>query len=149
MNILKGRRDLAARTPVGLEGARRHFLSTAEIDPRFALAYAGLADVYVLQSSYSGLSAEEILPRAEEAARKALAIDDQLAEAYPALGMVKLYRRWDWTGAEADFKRAIELRPNYATAHHWYSICFAIEGGSTKRSPRRVGRSNSIRSRRS
>jgi len=74
------------------------------------------------------MGAEEALPRAEEAARKALGIDNQLAEAYPALGMVKLYRRWDWTGAEADFKHAIELRPSYATAHHWYSILLRDQG---------------------
>jgi TolB-like protein/Flp pilus assembly protein TadD len=125
---LKGRQEWSKRTKAGLEEARRHFLSAAEIDPRLGLAYAGLADVYVLLDLYSGLRADEALPRAEEAARKALEIDDQLAEAYPSLGMVKLYRRWDWAGAEADFKRAIELRPNYATAHHWYSIVLRGKG---------------------
>ncbi len=125
---LKGRQEWATRTVAGLEAARRHFLNAADIDPRFALAYAGLADVYVLQDSYSGSRAEEALPLAEDAARKALAIDGQLAEAYPALGMVKLYARWDWAGAEADFKHAIELRPSYATAHHWYSILLRDQG---------------------
>jgi serine/threonine-protein kinase len=125
---LKGRQEWSKRTKAGLEEARRHFLNAAEIDPQLGLAYAGLADVYVLLDLYSGLRADEALPRAEEAARKALEIDDQLAEAYPALGMVKLYRRWDWAGAEADFKRAIELRPNYATAHHWYSIVLRGKG---------------------
>jgi len=125
---LKGRHEWNKRTPAGLEEARRHFLRAAEVDPQLGLAYAGLADVYVLLDQYSGLRADEILPRAEESARKALEIDDQLAEAYPALGMVKLYRRWDWAGAEADFKRAIELRPNYATAHHWYSIVLRGKG---------------------
>jgi serine/threonine protein kinase/tetratricopeptide (TPR) repeat protein len=127
---LKGRQEWATRTVTGLEAARRHFLIAADIDPRFALAYAGLADVYVLQDSYSGSRAEEALPQAEDAARNALAIDEQLAEAYPALGMVKLYARWDWAGAEADFKHAIELRPNYATAHHWYSIVLRDQGRS-------------------
>jgi serine/threonine protein kinase/tetratricopeptide (TPR) repeat protein len=125
---LKGRQEWATRTATGLEAARRNFLKAADIDPRFAQAYAGLADVYVLQDTYSGSRAEEALPLAEDAARKALAIDGRLAEAYPALGLVKLYSRWDWAGAEADFKHAIELRPNYATAHHWYSILLRDRG---------------------
>jgi serine/threonine-protein kinase len=119
---LKGRQEWSKRSLAGLEQARRYFTQATKIDPEFAPAYAGLADVYVLHDQYSGLPAGEGLPRAEEAARRALELDSQLAEAYPALGLAKLYHRWDWTGAEYDFKRAIELRPSYATAQHWYSI---------------------------
>jgi non-specific serine/threonine protein kinase len=139
---LKGRHEWATRTRDGLERARRHFSSAAEIDPRFALAYSGLAEVYLLQDIYSGSRAEEALPRAEEAARKALEIDDQLGEAYPALGMVKLYRRWDWSGAEADFQRAIRLRPSYA---HRPSL--VLHPPSRPRPVRRVDRRGSPRPR--
>src|SRR5258705_314980 len=93
------------------------------IDSAYAVAYAGLADTYVLMAPYAGSPPRESYPRARVAALKALKIDEHLAEAHASLGRVKLFYDWDWTGAETEFKRAIELKPSLSTAHHWYSIC--------------------------
>ena len=96
--------------------------------PNYALAYAGLADCYVLLSDYGGLPPKDAFPRAKAAGLKALEIDDKLAEAYPSLAWVRCFYDWDFPGAEGDFKRAIELNPNYATAHHWYGWYLALMG---------------------
>ncbi len=99
-----------------------------EKDPTYALAYAGLADSYVLLSDYGALPSKEGFPKAKAAALKALQIDNTLAEAYPSLGWVRYFYDWDFPGAETDFKRAIELNSNYATAHHWYGWYLAVMG---------------------
>ena len=119
---LKGRYHWNRRTREDLETARGLFQRAIEADSGFALAHAGLADTYILLNLYAGLPSSEAFSKAMEAARKALTLDNTLAEAYPALALVKVYSQWDWKGAESDFKRAIELKPSYATAYHWYSI---------------------------
>src|SRR5262249_30369342 len=73
----------------------------------------------------SGLSAREWMPKAKEAAQRALEIDEALAEAHAALGYIRYRYDWDWFGAEKEFKRANELNPHYASAHHWYSMLLA------------------------
>jgi tetratricopeptide (TPR) repeat protein len=91
-----------------------------EKDPNYALAYAGLADSYALLNYYGASAPSDSFPRAREAAEKALKIDDTLAEAHASTAYIKRAYEWDWAGAEREFKRAIELNPNYATAHFWY-----------------------------
>ena len=89
-------------------------------DPNYALAYAGIADVYQLLPNYSAGAPKECLPKAETAAKKALELDNTLAEAHNSLAY-GLAQRFEFAEAEKEFKRAIELNPNYATAHQWYS----------------------------
>jgi serine/threonine protein kinase/Tfp pilus assembly protein PilF len=100
--------------------AADYFEQAVQKDPRYALAYAGLADTYSLLGD-SGYSAPaEAGPKAKAAAMEALQIDDALAEAHTSVGLVREYYDWDWAGAEREFKRAIELNSNSAIAHHWY-----------------------------
>ncbi len=116
---LKGRFFWNKRSAEGLRRGIEFFDQAIEQDPGYALAYAGLADCYGLLSNYTDTPSRESMPRAKAAALKALEIDDSLAEAHTSLGLVKKEYEWDFAGAEADFKRAIELNPNYATAHQW------------------------------
>jgi eukaryotic-like serine/threonine-protein kinase len=125
---LRGRYHSNRRTKEDLTTARALFQSAIDRDPGFALAYAGLADTYILLHLYAGMPSAEAFPRATAAARQALGLDKNLAEAYPAIALVKIYSQWDWDGAESDFKRAIQLKPSYATAHHWYSILLRDRG---------------------
>jgi TolB-like protein/DNA-binding winged helix-turn-helix (wHTH) protein/Tfp pilus assembly protein PilF len=90
-------------------------------DPNYALAYAGVADSYIVLGHHGRFPPKEALPKARQAALKALELDPSLAEAHASLAIVKLSSDWDWPGAEREFKQAIALNPNYATAHHWYS----------------------------
>src|SRR5262249_23097190 len=117
---LKGRYYWNRRTAETLKRAGEYFQQAIDKDPGYALAWAGLADCYAV-SAYDLLPPREAIPKAKEAASKALALDDALAEAHAALGFVKNHYDWDWPGAERELKRAIELNPNYATAHQWYS----------------------------
>ena len=118
---LKGRFQWNKRNADGLYKAIDFFNQAIEIDPQYALAYAGLADVYNLLDIWAGLPTKETFPRAKAAAEKALSIDDQLAEAHTSLAYAIHTYEWDWPAAEREYRRAIELNPNYATAHQWYA----------------------------
>ena len=119
---LKGRYYWNQRTPAAVKKGLEYFQQALEKDPSYPLAYAGLADSYAVgNGSYLGLSPHDARPRAKAAAMKALELDDTLAEAHTTLADCLLYYDWNWEGAEHEFKRAIELNPNYATAHQWYS----------------------------
>jgi tetratricopeptide (TPR) repeat protein len=93
------------------------------------MAHAGLADCYATSVFALNLPPKEVFPKAKEAALKALAIDETLAEAHTSLGFVNTMHDWDWKGAEREFKRAIEINPGYALAHHWYALFLAFAGG--------------------
>jgi tetratricopeptide (TPR) repeat protein len=94
----------------------------------YALAYTGLAYSYVTLGEWNILPAKEVFPKAKGAAKKALEIDNSLAEAHVPLGAVKCNFDWDWKGAEREYKLAIELNPNDASAHQWYSEYLAMMG---------------------
>ncbi len=118
---LKGRYQWNRRTVSSLRTGVAHFENAIAKDPGFALAHAGLADSYGLIGEYDAATPpRESYPKAKAAAQRALALDDTLAEAYTTLGLVQQDYEWDWAGAERSYKRAIELKPGYATAHQWY-----------------------------
>ncbi len=115
---LRGRFYWNRRDYQGFQRAIEYFNQAIGKDPDFALPYSGLADCYILMDLYSPDAGK--IAEAKTAVLKALALDDDLAEAHTSLGAVKIFLDWDWTGAESEFRRAIELNPNYAPAHHWY-----------------------------
>lgn len=117
---LKGRFFWNKRTREDLKKSIDYFNQAIEHDPNYALAYAGLADAYVLFPGYAVSSPQDSYPKARAAARRALEIDDTLAEAHAALGLELFAFEWKAAEATREFRRAIELNPNYATAHHWY-----------------------------
>ncbi len=125
---LKGRYLWNRRNDASLKKAVEFFERAVTCDPHYALAYVGLADSYALlscQATYGTLDPQEAYPKATAAARKALQLDEGLAEAHASLGNVLASYQWDWTAAEREFRRAIELNPRYATAHHWYAEMLA------------------------
>jgi len=109
------------RTEDGFKTATNYFELAIEQDPSYALAHAGLADYYILLGFYGYLEPNETFPKAKEQAQKALSIDNTLAEAHASLAYISTIYEWDWKLAESEFKQAIALNENYATAHHWYS----------------------------
>ncbi len=128
---LRGRYYWGKYTKESLYKAIRCFQQATDLDPGYALAYTGIADSYFrLASSY--LPPLEALAKAKAAAMMALEIDELLAEAHASLGIIKMRYDWDWEGAESEFKRAIELKPNYATAHLWYSVYLDSQGRFTE-----------------
>ena len=118
---LKGQYFFNKRTVEGLAEAIGYFEQAATKDPNYARAYAGLADCYALMPGYSGRPQPEFPAKARAAALKALEIDDRLPEAHAALALVVQNYDWDWATAEKQFRRALELNPNDATARHWYA----------------------------
>jgi tetratricopeptide (TPR) repeat protein len=125
---LKGRYAWEKRSESGLTQSIEYFQQAIEKDPGYALAYAGLADSYAVLSSYSIMSPGESFPRARAAARKALEIDDSLAQAHATLGIAFMHFDRDWPSAESEYKKAIALDPNYATVHHWYGLLLTALG---------------------
>jgi tetratricopeptide (TPR) repeat protein len=117
-------------TQADFKRAADFFTQAAQKDPRYALSYAGLADTYSLLGDAGYLPPSEAWPKAKAAAMQALDIDDALPEAHTSLGLVKEHFEWDWSGAEREFRRAIELNPNSATAHHWYGDYLSNMGRS-------------------
>ncbi len=125
---LKGRYFWNKVTPEGFEKSLEFYRRAIDIDPNYALAYAGLADSYNLLGSYSVLPLKVSHPKARAAAEKALEIDGELAEAHTSLAAVIADYYWDWATAEEHFKQAIALNPNYPVAHYWYSQQLARMG---------------------
>ena len=119
---LKGRYHWNKRTAEGLNKGIEYFKQAIVRDSNFALCYAGLADSYNMLAGYSLAPARDSFPQAKEAARTALKIDNTLADAHTALAFALMHYDWNWPEAEREFKLAIELNPNYASAHRWYAI---------------------------
>jgi TolB-like protein/lipoprotein NlpI len=118
---LKGRYYWNRRTAENLKKAIEQFKAATDLDPNYALAFAGLADCYVVLHEYAGTPTSETVPQAKTYAERALSLDGQLAEPHVALGAIN-DQLWQWAEAEKEFKTAIELNPNYPTAYHWYSM---------------------------
>jgi DNA-binding winged helix-turn-helix (wHTH) protein/Tfp pilus assembly protein PilF len=129
---LKGRFYWEKRTPDGLNKAVDYFTQAIVHDPNYAPAYVGLADCYNLLREYTLMPASEAYPRALAAAKRAVELDDQSSEAHASLAFALFYGTWDAAAAEQEFRRALDLNPNNAVAHHWYATYLATVGRSTE-----------------
>jgi len=123
---LKGRYAWHERTEAGLRRATEYFQQAVARAPRYARAYVGLGDAYAVLGFYDYLAPRESFPSAEQAARRALAIDSTLSAPYATLGYVAMYHYWNWSGAEELFRRSIALDPSYSTAHQWYGNLLTV-----------------------
>src|SRR5207244_11976835 len=140
---LKGRFYWNKRTAESFQKAIEFFQQAIDKDPNYALAYTGLADSYSFLSSQGIRAPTEAFPLAKNAATRAIALDDTLAEGHCSLGYVKLYYDWDWNGAAQEYRRAIELNPNYATPHHGYAY-YLISIGRTEEAIAEIQRAQEI-----
>jgi len=131
---LKGRYFWNKRTADGLKKAVDYFNQAIVKDPNYAAAYSGLADTYALLGDwqYAVMTPKEAMPRAKAAAIKALELDDSLGEAHASLAFCLDGFDWNFEAADREFRRAIELSPNYATGHHWYSWHLALLGRNSE-----------------
>jgi TolB-like protein/Tfp pilus assembly protein PilF len=125
---LKGRYEWNRRTQEGVANGITFFEQAIAEEPSYALAYTGLADSYALHVDYRSVPVQEGFERAKEYARKAIALDDSLAEAHASLAWSLFIYDWDWKTADAEFRRAISLDPRYATARQWYQFLLASRG---------------------
>ena len=142
-SYLRGRSFWNQRTPAGLKQSIIHLQHAIELNPRYAEAYSGLADAYTALGYTSYWAPKDSFPKARECADKALQIDSNLAEARASLAYVKLYYDWDWKGGEEELQRAIAVNPNYATAHHWYSVLLTARGRHEEASSE-IGRAHEL-----
>jgi Tfp pilus assembly protein PilF len=126
--FLRGRHLWNRRTAGDLRKAIEYYERAIARDPRFARAYAQLAEAYAVLPEYAEVPPLSMYPRAKAAATRALALDSSLAEAYSALAYVQMKQNWDWAGAEQTFQRAIALNPSYASAHLWYGLFLLLTG---------------------
>jgi tetratricopeptide (TPR) repeat protein len=125
---LRGKYYWNQRTPESLNLAVGFFNQAIARDPRYAGAYAGLADCYNLLREYSAMPASQAWPRAIAAARKAVELDGSSADAHTSLAFALFYGALDTAGGEREYRRAIELNPDSANAHHWYATSLAVQG---------------------
>ena len=135
-SYLRGRYLLAQRTPASAREAAQQFERATKIDPRYAQAYAGLADAYVVLLSFDAdPSGSNVASKAKQAAEQALRLDDSVGHAHTALAHLKLMYDWDFAGAEQEYKRGIALNPSDATAHHWYGVMLMFTGRNQEAEP--------------
>jgi TolB-like protein/Tfp pilus assembly protein PilF len=125
---LRGRYHWNQLTPPGIRRGLAYLEQVVSLDPNYPLAWAGMADCYSMLPIACDEPAQEILPKALAAARKAVELDDGLAEAHSSLGTVKVWMDWDWLGAEAAFQRALALNPSYVQAHRYYACLLSHTG---------------------
>jgi TolB-like protein/DNA-binding winged helix-turn-helix (wHTH) protein/Tfp pilus assembly protein PilF len=119
---LRGRYFWNERTLASVTNSIRYYTEAIRVDPNYADAYAGLAEAYVMLGVYGDPDPSDNLWKAQYAAERALDLDSSLSEAHTALGAVRIERDWDWAGGEKEYRRALQLNPDDATAHHWYSL---------------------------
>ncbi len=124
---LQGRYYWNKRTAAGFRKAIEYFQQALDRDPNYALAYAGLSDTYSSLGSYQVIPSAEAAPQAEAAAKRAVDLDETLAEAHNSLASI-LLDRFDFEGADREFRRAISLNPGYSTAHHWFGLFLGVMG---------------------
>lgn len=127
---LLGKHQLNKRTDESIQEGLSHFKKATELDPSFALAYVGIADCYTLigGAGYGSIPLEETINHAKDAVNSALEIDETLAEAYNSLAYLQFRLEWDWKASEVNFKKAIELKPSYASAYEKYALYLALLG---------------------